>query len=61
MDDLRKTKFKDIKIECVDCGITFTWVAGEQLFYASKGLAQPKRCKPCRAQRHNSLVPGGGV
>jgi hypothetical protein len=36
-------------ITCSDCGTTFTFTAGEQEFFASKGFTnQPKRCRPCR-------------
>lgn len=44
-------------IECVDCGRTFCWSAGEQQYYQERGLSAPKRCKECRAQarrRHDS-------
>jgi hypothetical protein len=39
-------------LHCSDCGTTFTFTAGEQEFYAFKGLAnEPKRCRPCRDVR----------
>ena len=35
---------------CRDCGNTFSWTAGEQEFYASRGLVNPpSRCPDCRA------------
>jgi hypothetical protein len=41
--------FTDKSILCPDCGITFTFTAGEQEFYASKGFTNdPKRCPQCR-------------
>ncbi len=41
--------FSDKSIPCPDCGTTFTFTAGEQEFYASKGFTNdPKRCLPCR-------------
>ena len=44
--------YQDKSIHCSDCGNTFTFTAGEQEFYASKGLTnEPKRCAPCRAAR----------
>lgn len=46
-----ETSFKDIEAQCVDCGQTFTITAGEQRFFLEKGLALPKRCKPCREKR----------
>jgi len=33
---------------CIDCGESFGFTAGEQEFYKSKNLANPKRCKACR-------------
>lgn len=53
----RPPEFKDKQLACVDCGATFTFNAGEQAFYWSKGLSEPKRCKPCRAKRKATLVP----
>jgi hypothetical protein len=42
--------YQEKSIKCSDCGITFTFTAGEQEFYASKGFTnEPKRCVPCRA------------
>ena len=58
MDRIRQSDFHDQYITCVDCGDEFTWTAGEQAFFASKGLAPPKRCKPCRDYRRASLVIG---
>lgn len=46
------TEFQDKTIKCVDCGQEFTFTAGEQEFYASKGFTnEPKRCKACREAR----------
>jgi len=39
----------DKTITCVDCKTPFTFTAGEQTFFKSKGLTnEPKRCPPCR-------------
>jgi hypothetical protein len=39
-------------LQCCDCGTTFTFTAGEQEFFASKGFTnEPKRCIPCRRAR----------
>jgi hypothetical protein len=39
-------------LTCCDCGTTFTFGAGEQEFFRSKGFTQePKRCLPCRSKR----------
>lgn len=41
--------FQDKSIQCSDCGTTFSFTAGEQEFFASKGFTnQPKRCPSCR-------------
>ncbi len=43
---------EDRWIKCVDCGEDFLFTAGEQAFYASKGLTNaPIRCKKCRENR----------
>ena len=44
--------YQDKSIQCADCGITFTFSAQEQEFYASKGYTnEPKRCPSCREAR----------
>jgi hypothetical protein len=44
--------FQDKPIRCSDCGTTFTFSAGEQEFFVSKGLTnEPKRCVSCRAAK----------
>jgi ssDNA-binding Zn-finger/Zn-ribbon topoisomerase 1 len=44
--------FTDKSITCPDCGSTFTFTAGEQEFFASKGFTNdPKRCPKCRQTR----------
>jgi CxxC-x17-CxxC domain-containing protein len=44
--------YTDKQIMCRDCGTSFTFTAGEQEFYASKGLTnQPSRCPSCRSSR----------
>ena len=35
---IRVSDYTDKTIQCVDCGVTFTWSAPEQAFYASKGF-----------------------
>jgi len=51
----------DRQITCVDCGEEFLFTAGEQAFYAAKGLANaPTRCKRCRdlrRQQHGEATP----
>ena len=42
----------DKTLRCRDCGQEYLWTAGEQQFYAEKGLVnQPVRCPACRANR----------
>jgi hypothetical protein len=48
--------FKDKDLVCADCGLEFTFTQNEQQFFWSKGLAEPKRCKPCRMLRRRLLV-----
>jgi len=44
--------FQDKSIQCSDCGTTFTFSAGEQEFFQSKGYTnEPKRCPACRQAR----------
>ncbi len=50
--------YRDEILRCVDCGRDFTFTAGEQEFFASKGFQnKPNRCPDCRAARKAS---GGG-
>jgi CxxC-x17-CxxC domain-containing protein len=49
--------YQDRTLTCRDCGRDFTFSAGEQEFYASRGLTNvPGRCPDCRAARRS----GGG-
>ncbi|HLG71211.1 MAG TPA: zinc-ribbon domain containing protein [Chloroflexota bacterium] len=42
----------DKTLTCRECGADFIFSAGEQEFYAEKGLMnEPQRCPTCRAQR----------
>jgi CxxC-x17-CxxC domain-containing protein len=44
--------YADKTLACRDCGQNFTFTAGEQEFYAAKGLMnQPTRCQSCRSAR----------
>jgi CxxC-x17-CxxC domain-containing protein len=44
--------FTDRELACRDCGGPFIFTAGEQEFYATKGLQHdPVRCPSCRNQR----------
>jgi CxxC-x17-CxxC domain-containing protein len=51
----------DQTLRCRDCGRDFVFTAGEQEFYASKGLTHtPARCPECRAARKSSMSGGYG-
>ena len=42
-------EFADEELTCRDCSEPFTFTAGEQEFFASKGFDnKPVRCKPCK-------------
>lgn len=50
--------YQDKTLVCSDCGAEFTFTAGEQEFYASRGFSnEPRRCKGCRDSRKHQ---GGG-
>lgn len=49
----------DRNLTCRDCGKTFTFTAGEQEFYASRGFSEPLRCGQCRAERKVGRDSGG--
>ncbi|MBI3967751.1 MAG: zinc-ribbon domain containing protein [Chloroflexi bacterium] len=54
----------DKTLTCRYCGTSIVWTAGEQEFYASRGLLnEPGRCPSCRsarkAQRAGAGVGGG--
>ncbi len=44
--------FEDKTLTCRECGAEFTFTAGEQEFFQSRGLLnEPGRCPNCRAAR----------
>ena len=50
--------YQDKTLICKDCGAEFIFTAGEQEFYASKGLTnEPQRCKACRDANRNRQRP----
>jgi len=53
--------FQDKTLQCSDCGTTFTFTAGQQEFFASKGLTnEPRRCPQCRkAKKQQRRGPSG--
>ena len=49
----------DKTLVCRDCGQEFTFTAGEQEFYSSRGLLnEPQRCSECRATRRRERRNG---
>jgi DNA-directed RNA polymerase subunit RPC12/RpoP len=53
--------FQDKSLQCSDCGQEFIFTAGEQEFYASRGLQhEPKRCPQCRQARKAQRSGSGG-
>ena len=52
---------QDKTLQCVACGASFTFSAGEQEFYQSKGYTnEPKRCPTCRQTRRGERQEDGG-
>ena len=52
--------YADKSLACRDCGQAFTFTAGEQEFFASRGFTnEPSRCPECRADRKASRSSGG--
>src|SRR2546423_13372390 len=53
--------FTDQNLYCRDCNQEFVFTAGEQEFFASRGLVNaPSRCPSCRAARKAAGMNGGG-
>ncbi len=53
--------YSDKTLTCKDCGAEFIFSAGEQEFYAAKGLEnEPARCPECRAARKQRNNGGYG-
>jgi CxxC-x17-CxxC domain-containing protein len=51
--------FEDRTLTCRDCGEAFVFSAGEQQFFASKGLVNdPQRCTSCRATAKRNRTDG---
>lgn len=58
--ELPLPEYDDTTLICEDCGKDFIFTIGEQQFFYSKGLATPKRCKPCRKYRKAIIAKDGG-
>lgn len=53
--------YQDKTIVCKDCNQEFTFTAGEQEFFASKGYEnEPGRCPSCRSSRKQQRGGFGG-
>lgn len=49
--------YTDKALVCRECGRAFVFTAGEQAFFAEKGLVhQPQRCPECRAVRRRERL-----
>lgn len=53
--------FEDRTLTCRDCAEQFVFTAGEQSFFASKGLVHdPARCPVCRANAREARTASDG-
>ncbi len=53
-------EFEDKSLTCRECGAGFTFTAGEQEYFKSRGLLnEPGRCSECRAARRRGGSPRG--
>ncbi len=53
--------YLDRTLTCRECGEGFTFTAGEQAFYAARGLVhEPARCPSCRSARKAASASGEG-
>ncbi len=51
--------FEDKTLKCRECDEDFVFTAGEQGFYAEKGLLnEPQRCPACRQKRRMERTGG---
>lgn len=50
---------QDKELTCKDCGQSFTFTAGEQEFFQSRGFSEPIRCKTCRDVRKSQKTDRG--
>jgi hypothetical protein len=57
IEHIDRLSLKDKRLRCLECETTFTFSAGEQRYFLSKGLSEPKRCTRCRLKRKLTLVP----
>ena len=53
--------FADKTIQCTDCGTSFTFSAGEQELFQTRGYTnEPKRCPDCRQARKSERSGSNG-
>lgn len=50
---------QDKELTCKDCGQNFTFTAGEQEFFQTRGFSDPVRCKSCRDVRKTQKADRG--
>ena len=50
----KKKKRKDKRLVCCDCGTTFFFSGGEQVYFERNKLFEPKRCPACRIGRRKT-------
>jgi CxxC-x17-CxxC domain-containing protein len=51
------SQYIDKLLTCIDCEAQFVFSAGEQLFFADKGLRnEPKRCKDCKVRKNERIA-----
>ena len=55
MDEFNNTQQAASK-QCINCSVAFCLTAGEHIFYRSRALELPKRCKPCREANRARFV-----
>src|SRR5437870_13417567 len=55
--EVEGSDFQERSIDCIDCGESFVWTVGEQIFFHDKGLRnEPKRCKRCKQAKNERLA-----
>lgn len=57
---LNRKILHDKELTCIDCGEQFLFSVGEQCYFLSKELTEPKRCTGCRAIRNSRIVKAVG-
>ena len=55
------SEFNSTLMKCKECGKYFELTWTEKMFFEQKGLAIPKRCKPCRDKRKNAGGENGNA